>query len=621
MSVPTSWPPVPQSVPAHRLAAVAAWDVPQLRRAVAALAEGTERLPCWRLRVEALGRALEAAECWSGPAADSAAAAVLELSVVATAVQAALGKSAAACAELVGEAGAAQHLAADALALAATLPDDLDAAVGAHRSFAAAVRALGPGAAEPAADQAVALAEDALAHAAAAAAAAAAARRAVHGPAGTRGPVPVGFDDLLEVASVPVPIGPGAVPVGQGPVDVAAWWVSLSAAAQLAVVRRVPMVIGALDGVPAWARDRANRLVLARAIDASGTPAYQRATARMVAAAVATEEAAGRPVQLHLLDLRGDRVALAFGDLDTADDVALLVPGVGNSPGDDLDRLAGDARDLQDAASAVAPGQAVAAVVWLGYRTPDLLAALSRAAAHRGAPALAGALAGLAAARSAGGGPPARTTVLAHSYGTVVVDEAADEPGRLKPMPWSFSAARGWRTTRPTWRRGRCSTPRLRLIRSHGAAGSGSLRRGPATARQGCPWRRPWGPPTITPPLCRPFTPWGRWSPVPGRPTDPFAGALFRHREHRCTMRVDPAAARPRRVAVGTPSPKWLTVARQGGGTRRRPPAPGAGGRPMAPRPQAPVRRPAAVSRSIAAPPTGAPCPRRPARPEARSPA
>src|SRR3954451_24085788 len=172
------------------LAAVAAWDVPQLRRAVAALAAVAERLPSWRLRVEALGRDLEAADCWSGPAADSAAAAVLELSVVATAVQAALGKSAAACAELVGEAGAAQHLAADALALAATLPDDLDAAVGAHRSFAAAVHALGPGAAEPAADQAGALAEDALAHAAAAAAAAAAARGAVHGLAGTRGPVP-----------------------------------------------------------------------------------------------------------------------------------------------------------------------------------------------------------------------------------------------------------------------------------------------------------------------------------------------------------------------------------------------------------------------------------------------
>src|SRR4051794_41904472 len=128
MSVPLSWPPVPQSVPAHRLAAVAAWDVPQLRRAMAALAAVAERLPSWRLRVEALGRALEAAECWSGPAADSAAAAVLELSVVATAVQAALGKSAAACAELVGEAGGAQHLAPGAPALAATPPHHPDAA-------------------------------------------------------------------------------------------------------------------------------------------------------------------------------------------------------------------------------------------------------------------------------------------------------------------------------------------------------------------------------------------------------------------------------------------------------------------------------------------------------------
>src|SRR4051794_41835164 len=122
MSVPLSWPPVPQSVPAHRLAAVAAWDVPQLRRAMAALAAVAERLPFWRLRVEALGRALEAAECWSGPAADSAAAAVLELSVVATAVQAAFRESAAACAELVGEAGGGQHLGAVGLGAGGTPP-------------------------------------------------------------------------------------------------------------------------------------------------------------------------------------------------------------------------------------------------------------------------------------------------------------------------------------------------------------------------------------------------------------------------------------------------------------------------------------------------------------------
>ena len=44
---------------------------------------------------------------------------------------------------------------------------------------------------------------------------------------------------------------------------------------------------------------------------------------------------------------------------------------------------------------------------------------------------MAGALDGMTAARAAQGGAAARTTVLAHSYGTVVVDEAADVPGPL----------------------------------------------------------------------------------------------------------------------------------------------------------------------------------------------
>jgi hypothetical protein len=38
---------------------------------------------------------------------------------------------------------------------------------------------------------------------------------------------------------------------------------------------------------------------------------------------------------------------------------------------------------------------------------------------------------GLAAAREAAGSGAPRTSVLAHSYGTVVLDEAADRPGRL----------------------------------------------------------------------------------------------------------------------------------------------------------------------------------------------
>ena len=85
--------------------------------------------------------------------------------------------------------------------------------------------------------------------------------------------------------------------------------------------------------MPAWARDRANRLLLTRALDDPALPDDAARAARLLAARIRAEEAAGRTVQLHLLDLAGDRVALAFGDLDTADAVALLVPGVAHHAG------------------------------------------------------------------------------------------------------------------------------------------------------------------------------------------------------------------------------------------------------------------------------------------------
>ena len=55
----------------------------------------------------------------------------------------------------------------------------------------------------------------------------------------------------------------------------------------------------------------------------------------------------------------------------------------------------------------------------------------ARRAAARGGALLDAALAGLAGARTSAGADLPRTTVVAHSYGTVVLDEAADRPGRL----------------------------------------------------------------------------------------------------------------------------------------------------------------------------------------------
>ncbi len=386
-----------------RLLQIAAWDVPRVRVAAGALAGTADRLLSWRARLEAVGRAVESGECWSGPAARSTVAALAEVAAVGFAVRGAVEAAAADFGRLAAEAGRAQDLAEQALAVSALLPDN------------------GP---SPAAE--------ALRHAALAAAAAEDAGAALAALGVRDAFAPADFGSLLAHVPVMRPIQAPGVPSMGSAADVAAWWAGLSPVQQQALVSGSPAVVGAMDGLPAWARDRANRTLLERALADPGVPPDRLLTAEAVAQRLAVEEARGEQVQLQLLDLAGDRVVLALGDLDTADTVALLVPGVGNSPGHSLVGLVRQAAGLRTAARAASPGTTVAAAVWLGYRPPGtVLTGASRLAAGRGGPALADSLAGLAAARTATATGRPRTTVVAHSYGTVVVDEAADEPGLL----------------------------------------------------------------------------------------------------------------------------------------------------------------------------------------------
>jgi hypothetical protein len=405
---------------AARLSVVAAWDVALVRRAVDQLDEVAGRLSAWRARVEGVGRALASGECWTGPAARSAVVALHDLSAVTWAVDTGLARSLEAFGLLAAEADTAQELAGEALAVSAVLPLGTDPGPAGDLA-----RGL-PGAPGAAAWDA------ALRHAAAAAVAAGETGAALAGLGVHDVPAPADFSDLLGHVPQVGPVVPPVVPVRSPPDEAAEWWSALSQAAQLAALASAPGALGALDGVPAWARDRANRLLLDQALADPRLSPREATTARAVAARIAAEEATGRQVQLHLLDLPAGRVALALGDLDTADAVALVVPGIFNTPGDDLDALTADAADLATATRAAAPATSVATMVWLGYRTPSHLGeAVLRTSAERGGPALAAALGGLRAARGAVASPGARTTVVAHSYGTWVVDEAADEPGRL----------------------------------------------------------------------------------------------------------------------------------------------------------------------------------------------
>jgi hypothetical protein len=417
----------PVDLPAEaRLAAVAAWDVPPVRGAVVTLGAVAGRLPVWRARLADVARALEGADCWSGPAARSAASAVHDLSAVAAAVDAALQASLDEFERMSREADAAQERATEALAMARDL-DGGPAAPASGRLGATLSELLGLPPPDP--GPALGAAEAALRAAAAVADAAAAAGTALAALGVWDAFAPADFWDLAGRIHLVGPVAPAAGPSGNDPREVAEWWAGLSSGAQVAALRAAPGAIGALDGVPAWARDRANRLVLDRA-RRDGTSTAAR-TARAVAERIAIEEAAGREVQLQLLDPEAAQVVLVVGDLDTARAVGLLVPGVNNSP-QDLSRLLGDAGDVATAARGADPGLDVATVVWLDYASPDRLIEMARrGAASDGGPHLAAALDGMAAARLASGSPLPRITVLAHSYGTVVVDEAADAPGRL----------------------------------------------------------------------------------------------------------------------------------------------------------------------------------------------
>jgi pimeloyl-ACP methyl ester carboxylesterase len=169
-------------------------------------------------------------------------------------------------------------------------------------------------------------------------------------------------------------------------------------------------VAGNLDGAPPALRYLANQ----RAMDAAGTP-YR-----------------GRSGQYLLFDPRGQgRVAQVFGDLSTADRIAVLVPGAGNRAGNFWRGVGGrsfrspsvQGVGLYQAARRYGPdADRFAMVVWLGYDAPDGVdpSAAREDLAQAGAAELARFVAGLTAIR-----PQATIALLGHSYGSTVIGLAA----------------------------------------------------------------------------------------------------------------------------------------------------------------------------------------------------
>ncbi|MEV6601210.1 alpha/beta hydrolase [Actinoplanes sp. NPDC051346] len=209
---------------------------------------------------------------------------------------------------------------------------------------------------------------------------------------------------------------PGADPPActATPAEVGRWWAGLGPEHREWLLATEPGWIGSLDGVPAAARDRANRLLLDR-MHVDGTLPERLA------------DGDGPRAYLLRIDPAGEgRAMVALGDPDRARNVLTQVPGMTA----DLASFGGElarAERIAVRAGELAPGEATSAIMWLGYDAPDFLGeAASRSHSDAGAPTLRRFQDGLRATHE---GPPARHTVLGHSYGSLVVGAAADRPG------------------------------------------------------------------------------------------------------------------------------------------------------------------------------------------------
>ncbi|UFU03785.1 alpha/beta hydrolase [Ruania suaedae] len=237
-----------------------------------------------------------------------------------------------------------------------------------------------------------------------------------------------------------------ALPEPVSPQARADWWRDLSPAERQAAIEAMPELVGSGDGLPAAARDAANRLLLERDLEAlsakerqgtlTGAEATTLANARATLQALAQLDDFTDPLSgdkpggtLWLYDpdaFSGDgRVAVAVGDLDTAADVAVQVPGI-TTEMSDVPGYATKAEALYESARYGGDGSSVASMFWLGYDTPEGaldIDTITRGRAEDGGARLADAIDGLRASRE----DTAHLTVIGHSYGSTTTSYAATE--------------------------------------------------------------------------------------------------------------------------------------------------------------------------------------------------
>lgn len=245
--------------------------------------------------------------------------------------------------------------------------------------------------------------------------------------------LPVGLQELLDPSLTPA--------------EVAAKWAALGFTD--ADVRALPLPtqlqFANLDGVPAVQRDIASRAVLAAALRNPGR-VYRLMGLPYTYGAVSLDEfteqvgalAAGlKRADRFAADLTAPSAAVAqlvgfgasngalvaavvLGDLDTASNVTVNVPGATTTLVSSTEKVTA-ANDLLSSARKLNTADSFAVVSWFGYRAPGFAEVPRQDRASAGGANLASFLDGIADSRST---PPGTMTVLGHSYGSTTAAEA-----------------------------------------------------------------------------------------------------------------------------------------------------------------------------------------------------
>jgi len=269
------------------------------------------------------------------------------------------------------------------------------------------------------------------------------------------------FPTGMPLAAMPV-TPPASPPKAGTPADNALWWRSLSPQQQEQVLSQHPDWIGNRDGVPFTARDDANRALLS--VNRNELEAERErlqadlddhwfggvftnddaaldhvkdklASLDAIEKTLTDENRPGRR-QLLLLDMSQERAqaAIARGNVDTADNVAVFVPGLAANVTDSMEGYDANMDDLNHRAELEskrvnAVGATMATVTWIGYQAPQWSEGLgansvaSDHAAQNGAAQLTPFLQGIGAARE----HDAHLTVLGHSYGSTTAGLALQQ--------------------------------------------------------------------------------------------------------------------------------------------------------------------------------------------------